>query len=191
MVPPSSYLSDSPAGSMSDPTPEQIIAAAKNEYDKEFTIGEGKDAKTFQLKDLGYFDYIEFIQLAKPLVTLAATALEMNSKDGEMKVDFNPANIDFDAIIKMCGKELPRMAGIVCRQSQPDTKDKQVAELAKRPQRLIEIVLLQVAHGKMIEEFGGFFQRLTAMVSNLVPTAAAVAMPKEVNADSMTEEIPS
>lgn len=168
-------------------TEQQVISGAKNEWGKEFTLG----SKTFEVKDLGYFDYIEFIQLAKPLVSVAASALEMGAKDGEMKVDFNPANLDFDQIIKLCGKELPRLAGIVCRQSEPKITDKQVAELAHRPQRLVEVVLLQVMHNNMIQEFGAFFQRLTGMVTSLVPDMAKVAAPSEIGSDSTTEETPS
>lgn len=172
-------------------TEEKIIAAAKNEWGKEFTLGEGDNVKSFQIKDLGYFDYIEFVGLVKPLVTVAASALEMDAVDGEMKVGFNPANLDYDKVLALCGKELPRMAGIVCRQSVPGIKDKEVAELARRPQRLIEIILLQVVHNKMIEEFGSFFQRLTAMVTSLVPSMTQVAAPSEIATDSMTEETPS
>jgi hypothetical protein len=169
-------------------TQSDILAAAKNEWDKEFTIGEGDEKRTFQLKDLGYFDYIEFVGLVKPLISVAAGALEMGAENGEMKVDFNPANLDFDAIFKLCGKELPKMAGIVCRQSEPKITDKAVAELARRPQRLVEIVLMQVAHGKMIEEFGSFFQRLTTMVTSMMPDMAKVAAPSEIGSDSTTEE---
>jgi hypothetical protein len=168
-------------------TDEQKLAAAKNEWSKEFTLGD----KTFQILDLGYFDYIEFVSLVKPLVAVAAGALQLDSADGELKVNFNPTNIDFDQMIKLCGKELPRMAWLVCKQSQPKITDKEVAELAKRPQRLVEIVLLQVLHNNMIQEFGSFFQRLTAMVTNLVPDMAKVAAPSEITSDSTTEETPS
>lgn len=164
------------------------IAAAKNEWhDKEFTLGD----QTFQVLDLNYFDYVEFVSLVKPLVSIAAGALEMGSRDGELKIDFNPTNLDFDQLIKICGKELPRMAWLVCKQSHPKITDRDVAILARRPQRLVEIVLLQIMHNNMIQEFGNFFQRLTGMVTNLVPDMEKVSAPSEINSDSMTEEIPS
>lgn len=166
-------------------TEEQIIAGAKNDWGKEFTLGD----RTFEIKDLGYFDYVEFVGLVKPLVEVAASALSMGAKDGEMTVDFDPSGLDFDQIFKLCGKELPKMAGIVCRQTDPKVTDRQVAELARRPQRLVEVVLLQVAHNNMIQEFGGFFQRLTAMVTSLMPDVAKVAQPSEIA--STTEETPS
>ena len=168
-------------------TEEMKIAAAKNEWGKTFTLGD----REFEIKDLGYFDYIEFVGLVKPLVTVAAQGLAMGAEDGEMKINFDPSNLDFDQIIKLCGKELPRMAGIICRQSQPKITDKEVAELARRPQRLVEVVLLQIMHNNMIQEFGAFFQRLTAMVTSLVPDVKEVAAPSEINTDSMTEETPS
>ncbi len=165
-------------------TPELKIAAAKNEWGTTFTLGE----REFEIKDLGYFDYIEFVGLVKPLITVAANALEMGAKDGEMKVEFNPANIDFDQIIKLAGKELPKMAGIICRQTDSKISDRTVAELARRPQKLVEIVLLQIMHNKMIEEFGSFFQRLTAMVTSLVPDMTKVAAPSEIDTALTTEE---
>lgn len=164
-----------------------MVAAVKNEWGKTFTLGD----RQFEIKDLEYYDYLEFITLAKPLVAVAASGIALNEDGGELKIDFDPTNLDFDKIISLAGKELPRLAYLVCRQSEPKIKEQEVAMLARRPQRLIEVILLQILHNKMIEEFGAFFQRLTAMVSTMLPDAAKVMAPSEVKNESTTEETPS
>lgn len=162
-------------------TEETIASAVKNEWGKTFTLGD----REFEIKDLGYFDYVEFVALAKPLMTVAMNGLEMTTKDGEIGVDFNPAAVDLDQIIAIAGKELPKLAHLVCKQSDAKIKVSEVAELARRPQRLLEVVLMQIMHNKMIEEFASFFQRLAAMTQALLPDAANLA---STTPESKTEE---
>jgi len=160
---------------MPEITDETKVRAAKNEWGKTFTLGE----QEFEIKDLQYFDYIEFMGLAKPLITVASSGLEMGNVGGEITVNFNPSALDIDQIIGLCAKELPRMAYLICKQSAPKITEKEVALLAHRPQRLIEVVLLQILHNNMIQEFGSFFQRLTAMVTALVPDMTKAVAPTE------------
>lgn len=160
------------------------VQAAQNEWGKTFKLGD----QEFELKDLPYFDYIEFMQLAKPIISVAAGALDLGNENGEIKVDFNPAGLDFDQIIALCGKELPRMGQIICKQSQPKIKAEEVAMLAHRPQRLIEIVLMQIMHNGMIQEFGSFFTRLTAMVSVMMPDLVKTTAPSELQSESTIAE---
>lgn len=156
-------------------TEEMKVAAAKNEWGKTFKLGD----REFEIKDLTYFDYVEFVSLAKPLITVAASGIEMKNIDGELGISFDATALDFDQLMGLCGKELPRMGYLVCRQSDPKIKEAEVAMLAHRPQRLVEIVLLQILHNKMIEEFGGFFQRLTGIVTALVPSMGALTPSSE------------
>ncbi len=165
-------------------TPEQMLAAAKNEWGKVFKLGDVE----FEIKDLPYFDYIEFMQLAKPIISVIAGSLELGNKDGELDVDFNPMNLDFEQIIGMCGKELPKMGQLICKQTQPKIKADEVANLAHRPQRIVEIVILQILHNNMIQEFGAFFQRLTSMVTVMMPDLAKVATPSAPPTESMIAE---
>lgn len=169
-------------------TDEQKIAAVKNEWSKVFTLGEGDNQRTFEIKDLPYFDYIEFMQLARPIIKVAAGGLSLDNEGGEIKADFNPVNIDLDEVIGICGKELPKLGWLICKQSDPKIKQEEVALLARRPQRLIELVLMQIGHNKMIEEFGAFFQRLTAMVTIMMPDIAQAANPSALQTESTTEE---
>lgn len=157
------------------PSEQQIVSAMKNEWGKEFELGGQK----FEIKDLGYFDYVEFITLAKPLVLLVGESLETTAKDGEIGIEFNPAAVDFDKILAMCGKELPRLAWLICKQTNPALKPNDVAELARRPYVLVEIILLQIKHNDMIQEFASFFQRLTRMVTALMPEAANAVAPSK------------
>lgn len=168
-------------------TDEMKLNAAKNEWGKTFTL---KD-QTFEILDLQYFDYLEFITLGKPLIAVVANGLEMGNEGGEINVNFNPTGLDFDQILGLCGKELPKMAWLVCKQSQPRIKQEEVCLLAHRPQRLVEIVLLQILHNNMIQEFGSFFTRLTAIVSALMPDVAKMTAPSELQNASMIEETPS
>ena len=173
---------------MSQITDEQKIQAAQNEWGKTFKLGPAGSEREFEIKDLPYFDYIEFMSLAKPLIKIAAGSLEMGNSGGELVADFNPGNLDFDEIIKICGKELPRMGQLICKQTDPKIKAEEVAVLAHRPQRLIELVLLQILHNNMIQEFGNFFTRLTAMVTVMMPDLAKAATPSEIPSESMIEE---
>jgi hypothetical protein len=160
------------------------VQAAKNEWGKIFKLGD----RDFEIKDLPYFDYIEFMQLARPLISLAAGAVELDNEGGEIKAGFDPTKLDFDEIFKLCGKELPKMGQLICKQSAPGIKPDDVANLARRPQRLIELVLMQILHNNMIEEFGSFFSRLTAMVTVMMPDLAKTAAPSELPSESKIEE---
>jgi hypothetical protein len=165
-------------------TPEQAIAAAKNEWGKTFKLGD----REFEIKDLPYFDYIEFIQLARPIIKIAAEAINLGNKNGEIAIDFDPTSLDLEEIIRVCGKELPKMGQLICKQTVPNIKADEVAILAHRPQRLIELVLMQILHNNMIQEFGSFFQRLTAMVTVMMPDVAKATEPSELPSESMIEE---
>jgi hypothetical protein len=165
-------------------TDHDKIVAAQNEWGKTFKLGD----REFEIKDLGYFDYIEFMSLAKPIIKLAAGALEMDNAGGELKADFNPAALDMDEVIKLCGKELPRMGQLICKQTDPKIKAEEVAILAHRPQRLVELVLMQILHNNMIQEFASFFTRLTAMVTVMMPDLAKAATPSEIQSESAIAE---
>ena len=165
-------------------TEEQKISAAKNEWGKTFRLGD----REFEIKDLGYFDYLEFVSLVRPLIGVITEGLQLGDAGGELNLNFDPASIDLDKILGLCGKELPKMAQLVCKQTDPKNKAEEVAELARRPQRLVEVVLMQIMHNKMIEEFGNFFTRLTSMVTVLMPDVAKATAPSVVPTESMTEE---
>ena len=159
------------------------VKAAKNEWGKTFKLGD----REFEIKDLPYFDYIEFMQLAKPLISIAAGAVGLDNEGGEFKADFDPSKLDFDEVLRLCGKELPKMGQIICKQSSPGIKPEEVANLARRPQRLVELVLMQILHNDMIQEFGSFFTRLTAMVTVMMPDLPKTTAPSELPSESTIE----
>ena len=162
-----------------DEVKEFAANAARNEWGKTFKLGE----KEFEIKDLPYFDYIEFIGLAKPLIVAASSGINKKVEGGEMGVNFDPSTLDYDELIRLAGKELPKMGFLICRQTDPKIKETEVALLAHRPQRLLEIVLLQVYHNKMVEEFAGFFQRLAGMMSAMIPDVAKAQTPLELTVE--------
>lgn len=175
---------------MSEITPTQVANAARNDYQTEeghsFTLGD----RQFEIKDLDYDSYIEFCNLARPIIAAVSGALELSdgkNNNGEMGLSFNPATMDFDQLIGLAGKELPRMAHICCRQSDPKIKVDEVKRLARRPHFLLEAVLLQVKHNQLVKEFADFFPRIAAAMNDLVPTAQEAMTPTTIP-DAETEK---
>jgi hypothetical protein len=162
---------------MPELTSEQIHNAVRNEYpDKSFQLGD----RTFPVKDLSYDDYLEFCDLARPIIESVVGIVDLSMADGKSDVEFNPAGLDFNQIIKLAGKELPRMAWICCRQSDPNITIDEVKRLARRPMALLTVVLAQVQHNQMVQEFVDFFQSLAQRVSGLAPELAQAAKPTKL-----------
>lgn len=163
------------------PKPELIHDAVRNEYHKFFSLGD----RQFDLKDLAYDDYLEFIDLARPIIESVADSLNVvadNAGGSEVKLD--PLGLDFQKLIKLAGHELPRMAWICCKQSDPKISIADVKRLARRPYPLLEVVLLQVQHNKLIEELQDFFPRLGKIVGEMVPEAKAAVEPVAASTSS-------
>lgn len=141
-------------------------AAVRNSYpDNVLQLG----ARTFEMKDLDYDSYIEFLELSRPLIAAVGTAIELKSDNGEMGLAFNPMALDYENLIRMAGKDLPKMAQICLRQSDPSIKVDEIKRLARRPHVLVEIVLKQVKHNGIVQEFADFFQRMGAAITDLMP----------------------
>lgn len=164
-------------------TDEQIANAVRNDYgDACFTLGD----RVFPVKDLDYDSYVEMMRLAQPVIELVAGALDIKDGDGEADLALNPANIDYARIIELCGKDLPKMAWLCCKQSDYKITVDQVKQLARRPQVLIEVVLIQVQHNKLVEEFAGFFPRIGERLYALVPSMAEAMKPATVDTNDPT-----
>jgi hypothetical protein len=168
---------------------ELLHNAVQNDYNKSFELG----GREFQLKDLAYDDYVLFVKLASPLVESVIGVVQpvlSAAEDGspelikDFKIDMSA--IDVDTMADMAGHNLPIMAHLVCKQSAPQITLNEVKELAmsrknktRGPFAMLEIVLRQVAHNKLIEEFAEFFPRLGSLVGDLVPSLTAVAQMAE------------
>jgi hypothetical protein len=161
---------------------ETIHNARRNDYGKTFEFG----GKTFELKDLSYDDYVEFVKLAGPLVENVVSVIQpvlQQDEKGELIKDFSISlqGLDISGLADLAGNNLPRMAHIVCRTSDPEITVDEVKRLSMKrvskdkpigPFAMIEVVLKQVAHNKMIDEFVSFFPRLGSLVSDLAPAMA-------------------
>lgn len=154
-------------------SPTLIHNAIRNEHGKSFQIGD----REFPLKDLGYDDYLEFVDLARPIVEIIYGALELDGQSGDAGVSFNPASIDMKSLIKISSHELPRMAWICCKQSDPNIKIADVKRLAGRPFALLEVVLMQIQHNQLIKEFSDFFPRVGKIIGALVGEVASQTTP--------------
>lgn len=150
-----------------------IAQAVRNEPSATFLLGD----RTFDIKDLDYDSYIEFCDLARPIITSVADSLEVNNEGGKLDLQFNFLNIDSANLIKLAGKELPRMAWICCKQSDPKIKIEDVKRLGRRPLVMLEVVLKQVKHNEMVKEFADFFPRIASALTELMPAAKEAMEP--------------
>lgn len=164
---------------MSELTQSEIARAARNEPVGTFTLKNSHtgEERTFELKDLEYDSYIEFVDLARPIITAVAGSVQSKDNHGEFQLAFNPAGIDFGELIRLAGKELPRMALIICRQSDPRIKLEEVKRLGRRPMQLLEIVLMQIKQNSIVQEFADFFPRIATALQELLPAAQGAMTP--------------
>jgi hypothetical protein len=157
-----------------------IGKAVRNEPSSEFTLTNShtKESKTFTIQDLDYDSYCEFCDLARPIIASVAGAIDMGtSPTGEMKLQFNAAGINYETLIKLAGKELPRMAWLCCKQSDPRIKLEDVKRLARRPMVMLEIVLKQIKQNEIVKEFADFFPRIAGALQELLPDATEALTP--------------
>jgi hypothetical protein len=146
--------------------PDTIVHAVRNDYPgHEFVLGD----RVFPVKDLDYDSYVEFMRLSKSIAELMRDAMDLSDGgDGKMGLNFNLAGLDMNRVIEVAGKDLPKLVLLCCRASDEKVTEKEVKRLAKRPQVLLEVVLIQIKHNKMVEEFVSFFPRIAGRLSDLV-----------------------
>lgn len=176
---------------MAELTATDQVKAARNEGYGEFTLTnpDTLESKTFELKHLSYDAYIEFCTLAHPIISAIGTGLAVNNtKTGELSFDFDPTNLDFKELLKMAGDQLPRMAYLCCKQSDPKVTVADVKRLGYRPQVLLNVVLEQVRHNRMVQEFADFFPQVVAKLQALVPDAQVALQPLPMNPEAETPE---
>jgi hypothetical protein len=136
-------------------TKDQITAALVNTPEvatDELKLGE----RTFKILDLKYKDYTAFLGLVLPLVDSIGSGLRSG---GSMLESISVADLFYT-----CTNNLPKLAHIVLRQSEPEITVEQVEELCGDPLTMAEVVMAQISHNKMIERFGSFFGKIAAMM---------------------------
>jgi hypothetical protein len=172
----------STAGEPSAALSGKLHDSFRNEHHKFFTLG----TREFPVKDLGYDDYIEFVRLSKPLLTVMASTMELTPKDGDLTLDFDPTKLDMDVLLDVAGDDLPKMAWICCRQSDPKIALSEVKALARRPWAMLQVVLQQVKQNDLVKEFADFFPHLAKSVEDLIPQATAAMTPSTPSREAAT-----
>lgn len=159
----------------------ELSRATHNDPASLFTLSNANtgESREFEIKDLEYDAYIQFVDLARPILAAVAGIVETADEGGEFKVRFNPTKIDFGELIKLAGSELPQMAHIICRQSDPKIRLEDVKRLGRRPHVLLEVVLQQIKQNGIVTEFADFFPRIAEAVKDLMPQVQTAMVPAE------------
>lgn len=163
-------------------TTSDIAKAVSNTGYGTFEIGD----RTFEIRDLDYDSYVEFCDLARPIISAVASGFDITQTNGEVGLNFSPMSLDFSAIMKSCANELPRMAWLCCRQADPKITEGTVKNLARRPHILLEVILMQIKQNNIIAEFQDFFPRLATLLTDLAPQATAAMGSVPVNQSTTT-----
>lgn len=170
---------------MSEPVlaTSDLVNAVKNRNYGEFTLENTVtgESRTFEIRDLPYDDYLDFCSKARPIITAVSGSINIASIDNvdgkdAARFDFDPLKLDFGQLIALSGKELPYMAWLCCRQSDASITEREVKRLARRPIALLHVVLMQIKHNALVEEFVSFFQqKIAPALEGLMPEASAAA----------------
>lgn len=160
-------------------TDTQIADAVRNDYpDDSFALGHGDERRVFPIKDLSYDSYIEFLKLARPVMDLLIGSLDVAMDEkGEPTLTIRRESLDLDVLLDVAGTSLPRLAHLCCKQSDPRITVDEVKRLARRPMDLLDVVIKQVQHNKIVQEFADFFPRLVTSLSQLAPESTIGAIP--------------
>jgi hypothetical protein len=166
----------------------EIHRAQRNEPVGTFTLTnpKTKESREFELMDLDYDSYIEFMDLARPIITSVYNSFALENSGGEIKLGFDPMGLDFQELLKLSGNELPKMAWLCCRMSDPKIKIADVKRLGHRPHLLLEVVLMQIKHNQIVQEFADFFPRIAKAIEDLAPKATTdeTTLPADTTAET-------
>lgn len=162
-----------------------IAKATRNEGYGTFLLenphaNDGKgDSREFELKHLDYDSYLEFCDLARPILQTVAGGLDLGGlASGDLQ--FNPAKIDFGEILRQAGSELPRMVWLCCKQTDPKITLEEVKRLGYRPQAMLTVVLKQIKHNEMVQEFASFFPKIVEQFTALLPDMEQAVKPTTI-----------
>lgn len=139
---------------------EEVVVVEQMELKpNEFILG----GKKFEVGDLDYDAYEAFLGLLQPLADtvvknlVSASGVNINGLD--IRGSFSAAQI-----IASCGRNLPELARLVCKHSEPDITTDEIKKLAGRPFPLAEVVLMQVIHSGMLTDILQFFSHMAPLL---------------------------
>jgi hypothetical protein len=138
-------------------TPQQITHAATNSPElstAEVQLG----GRTFKVVHLPYKEYLLFLSKLQPL--MEAVFGHVSSKIGFSVDGPQLSGIAAGSIFKYCLNDLPEMASIVLRQTDPTITAEIVTEQTSSPFELTNIVFAQIEHNKMIDHIMDFFVQI-------------------------------
>lgn len=150
----------------------EVIRAATNAPELS-TISVTLGDRAFKVVDLEYDDYMVFLAKLQPLLMSFASAVA--GRFGVAAPDLDVSTVNPASVIQYCGQDLPEMACIVCRQTDPGITVDDVKKLGKTPFALAKVVLAQVKQNRVINDLMDFFAQvlplLTATMSSKSPSS--------------------
>jgi hypothetical protein len=144
---------------------QEILAAATNHPSlstDEFVLGD----RTYKVVSLPYDDYITFLTYLQPFLDGIVGKIADKAEVSIPGISLS-SPIDASAFVRFCGKSLPEMARLICKQTNPDITVDEIKVQAGNPFVLASIVLKQVNKNKMIATFASFFGQLTPLLKSL------------------------
>jgi hypothetical protein len=163
---------------MKEISKRESARALKNEPLGVYEFG----GREIPIHDLSYDDYIEFVELAAPIIEYVIGVVGIEGFDDALA---NPQSINLRELIRLAKDELPRMALLVCRQHDDTFLMEDVKELGKRPYDMLHLVLAQIKFNKMVQEFADFFPRLGQAINGMLPDGMSLKL------KSLTESTPA
>lgn len=139
---------------------EEVVVVEQMELKpNEFILG----GKKFEVGDLDYDSYESFLGLLQPLADTVVKNLisgaGVNVSGLDIRGTFSAAQI-----IASCGRNLPELARLICKNTEPDITTDEVKRLAKTPFILAEVVLKQVVHSGMLTDILQFFNHMLPLL---------------------------
>lgn len=144
-------------------TNEQINRAAWNDAVEHFTLG----GREFKIVDLPYDDYTRFLSYIAPLMEHIVKKMVLSQAAGLALPDgiaLEPTSFTAFDLLKVCTDNLPQMAQLVCKQTDPFITVEDVKKLAGKPMPLADIIIRQIVQNGMIGDFKDFFERMISML---------------------------
>lgn len=119
--------------------------------------------RTFPIVDLPYDDYLVFFSLLSPLFNVVAGLGVFSGMVGDVVEDMTP-----QSLLKYCGQELPQLAQICLKQSDPTITVEDVKKISN-PFKLATVVLKQIEQNNMLVDIKDFFELTLPLMQKLSP----------------------
>lgn len=129
--------------------------------------------RVFTIIDLEYDDYLVFTTMLGPLLEIIMQRIGASAISVPNVVLPASDILSVTGLVKFASKDLPAMAQIVLRGSDPSITIEEVKKLARNPFKLAEIVVAQILRNNIISDFSSVFLQLRRLIptKNQNPTA--------------------